>query len=151
MRIEPITAQNRAAVLALDVAPAQRRHIETTQECLEEANTSSSWHPVALYVGEDLVGFAMYGQFPGWTGADKTEQVWLDRLLIDARYQHKGYGNEALVLLLARLEAEYCTDRIYLSVYGDNDRAIALYAKHGFVFTGEYDTKGEKVMCRCTG
>lgn len=146
--IKPITDANRQAALRLAVAPAQQRHIETTQECLDEAATSPRWRPVGIYADDALVGFAMYGQFPAWIGEDTAQQVWLDRLLIDACYQGHGYGEAALTLLLARLEAEYGTNRIYLSVYGDNDRAIAMYEKHGFAFTGTFDTKGEKVMLR---
>lgn len=148
MNILPVTQESRPLVLALAVAPEQRRHIETTQECMDEAATAGNWRPVALWAGDTLVGFAMYGRFTDWIDGTRQEQVWLDRLLIDSRYQGRGYGEEALVLLLARLEAEYGCDTIYLSVYGDNDRAIALYEKHGFAFTGSHDTKGEKVMRR---
>lgn len=148
MKICPIDNRSLNAVLALDVAPDQKRHIETTKECLDEAAQDSRWCPVALYVDSAVVGFAMYGCFPNWIGEGKESQVWLDRLLIDERFQGKGYGEEALVLLLTRLEKEYDTNRIYLSVYEDNDRAILLYKKHGFHFTGERDTKGEKAMMR---
>lgn len=146
--LRPVTDVNRAQVLALAVAPGQRRHIETTAECLAEAAQDARWRPVGLYHGEVLVGFAMVGAFPGWTGSDTEQQVWLDRLLIDARYQGCGYGEAALCALLESLEATYGTGKIYLSVYEDNDRAIAMYEKHGFRFNGERDTKGEHVMVR---
>ena len=37
-------------------------------------------------------------------------------------------------------------DRVFLSVYDDNQGAIRLYEKLGFAFNGELDTKGERVM-----
>lgn len=146
MHLAPVTGENLAAVLALRVAPEQQRHIETTEECLGEATTSPRWRPMALYEEEALVGFAMYGAFPRWIGEGGEEQVWMDRLLIDQRYQGRGYGETALRLLLERLIAEYAPRWIYLSVYGDNAAAIALYRRYGFYFTGELDTKGELVM-----
>lgn len=146
--LRPVTDQNRADVLALSVTPAQRRHIESCAECLREADSDARWRPVALYADGALVGFAMYGAFPGWTGCDRARQVWLDRLLIDARHQGRGHGEAALALLLDTLAREYATDTIYLSVYEDNDRAIAMYERHGFQFNGELDTKGERVMVR---
>lgn len=146
--IRAINDANLPAVLALSVAPGQRRHIETTAECLAEADADARWCPVALCHGDTLVGFAMYGAFPGWTGTDRSRQVWLDRLLIDQWYQGRGYGEAALIALLGRLEKVYATDDIYLSVYGDNAPAIALYERHGFAFNGELDSKGEKVMVR---
>lgn len=148
MTIKPITPDNLQAVLALSVAPDQMRHIETTQECLDEAAQDARWRPIALVEDENIVGFAMYGSFPAWIGHSGDQQVWLDRLLIDARFQGRGLGEGALRMLLARLAEEYDTNVIYLSVYGDNAKAIALYEKYGFVFTGELDTKGEKVMRR---
>lgn len=149
--IEPVTQANRRAVLALDVRPAQRRHIETTAECLAEADETPLWRPVALMSGGDLVGFAMYGRFPAWIGDGGGMQVWLDRLLIDARHQGRGLGEAALAALLVRLRGEYGDTPVYLSVYGDNAPAIRLYAKYGFAFTGELDTKGERVMRREAG
>ncbi|MDL2317493.1 GNAT family N-acetyltransferase [Eubacteriales bacterium OttesenSCG-928-A19] len=137
-----------AEVLALEVLPEQRRHIETVQECLDEAKDDARWRPVALFAGSALVGFAMYGQFPSWLDASRDTQVWLDRLLIDRRYQGKGYGEQSLRTLLSRLRTEYGDGHVYLSVYGDNDRAIALYKRYGFAFTGALDTKGERVMRR---
>lgn len=151
LSIRQVTDENREAVLSLAVAEDQRRHIETTRECLAEAAEEPRWHPVAVYADSTIVGFAMYGAFPGWTGADHSLQVWLDRLLIAEPYQGKGYGRQALVMLLDRLADEYGCNDIFLSVYGDNERAIALYKRYGFRFTGEFDTKGESVMrCRWT-
>lgn len=146
LSIQPVTDSNRDAVLHLQVTPDQQRHIETTAECLAEAAGEARWHPVALKADGTLVGFAMYGAFPAWITPEAGEQVWLDRLLIDARHQGHGYGERALALLLAHLQAQYGTDTIYLSVYADNDIAIRLYQKYGFAFTGGVDTKGEKVM-----
>ncbi|WP_257125362.1 GNAT family N-acetyltransferase [Bhargavaea cecembensis] len=41
---------------------------------------------------------------------------------------------------------EYGEQPIYLSVFPDNEAAIHLYEKLGFVLLDEYDTKGEQVM-----
>lgn len=150
LSIVPVGPENLDDVLALDVHPDQRRHIETTRECLAEAAAEPRWRPVALVAGGVVIGFAMYGRFADWVDDTGMMQVWLDRLLIDGRHQGKGYGEEALVRLLDRLEAEYAADAVYLSVYADNRQAIALYEKHGFRFTGGVDTKGEKVMRRCS-
>ncbi len=59
----------------------QENFIETVEECLKEADTYEGWHPVAIYHNEDVVGFAMYGSF----GPNK--DTWIDRIIIDERYQ----------------------------------------------------------------
>lgn len=114
--------------------------IETTAECLREADGEESWRPVGIYDGETPVGFAMYGYFP------QDGRLWLDRLLIDARHQGRGYGKRALRLLIGRLFEEYDIDRITLSVYPQNTMAKALYERHGFRLTGALDKLGELIM-----
>lgn len=145
LKIEPITPRNRADVLALSVAPGQRGFIEPTAQCLLEAERLSLWRPVGIYDGDLPVGFAMYGLFPD-EGEDG--RVWLDRLLIDRRYQGRHYGEGALLLLLERLSAEYGRATVYLSLYPDNHLARKLYLRHGFAFNGESDEHGELVMVK---
>ena len=72
--------------------------------------------------------------------------MWLDRILIDRRYQKKGYGKAAVLALLKRLQLEYGNKQIYLSVYENNEAAVNLYQQTGFQFNGKLDTKGEKIM-----
>ncbi len=144
LHLEPVTALNRADVLALNVAPSQEGYVETVAQCLAEADSTRCWRPIAIYDGPTLVGFAMYGFFWQYLPFGR---LWLDRLLIDQRYQGQGYGKAAFTALLHRLYAEYPHRRkIYLSVIEANVPAICLYSQFGFQFTGELDTHGEKVM-----
>ena len=73
-------------------------------------------------------------------------ELWLDRLLIDKKYQKKGYGKMAISALIQKIIKEYNCKKIYLSVYDVNKIAIHIYQKMGFYFNGKYDTKGEKIM-----
>ena len=142
MRIIPITNQNRKEAEALQVQPFQINYIESVAECMQEADEIQDWHPVGLYVDEELVGFAMYGNI----SEPKYTRLWFDRLLIDQRYQSRGYGSLAFEIVLEEIKKTYPGKDIYLSVYDDNIRAIQMYIKHGFAYTGELDTKGEKIM-----
>lgn len=145
LHLERITKENREKALALRLAPGQEGFIETIQECLEEADGLSLWNPVGIVLGEDWIGFAMYGQFPR---EGESGRVWLDRFLIDRRWQGKGYGRAALHLLLNELIQKYGREEIYLSLYEDNEGALSLYQKTGFDWTGERDIHGERVMAR---
>ena len=140
LHIEPVSASNRAAVLALRVAPGQEGFIETTAQCLDEAAAEPTWRPVALCDGGQVVGFAMYGRYRHY------RRVWLDRFLIASAHQGRGYGRRFLARLIDRLFAEYRCDRLYLSLFDDNRRAWALYQSFGFRPTGGRDTGGEAVM-----
>ena len=120
--------------------------IETTAQCLTEADKLSVWRPVGIYHKETLIGFAMYGLFLEYP---PNGRVWLDRLLIDAPFQGKGYGKAALQLLIQRLWKEYHYPEIYLSLFAGNDAAEHLYRSFGFEYIGEKDTGGEDVMKLC--
>ena len=74
--------------------------------------------------------------------------MWLDRFLIDKRFQGRGYGKPTLKLLIERLVNEYNCTKIYLSIYDDNVNAIKLYEDLGFKFNGELDINGERVMVK---
>ena len=143
LHFEPITAKNRLQAEMLNLFPEQCGFIESVKECLAEADEVSEWKCVGIYDANVLVGFAMYGKFeePLPYG-----EVWLDRLLIDKKYQNMGYGKAAVIGLLKKLRREYNCPNIRLSVYDSNTVAVRLYEKIGFCFNGELDTKGEKVM-----
>lgn len=146
LTIRPVTEQNREEILSLKVKHGQEHFIETTAQCLTEADKLSVWRPVGIYDKETLIGFAMYGLFLEYP---PNGRVWLDRLLIDAPFQGKGYGKAALQLLIERLWEEYHYPEIYLSLFAGNDAAEHLYHSFGFEYIGEKDTGGEDVMRLC--
>ena len=81
LRLEPVTQENRLAVLGLRAGTGQEGFVETVSACLDEAAQRADWRPMAIYDGTAVVGFAMYGYFWEYPPAGR---VWLDRLLIDA-------------------------------------------------------------------
>ena len=129
LHFEAVNSRNRAEVEHLEVFAEQSGFIESVTQCLQEADKLELWRPIGIYFPEPAPG-----------------QVWLDRLLIDKKYQGKGYGKRVVLALLDRLRTEYSCDTIYLSVYEANSHAIHLYQQIGFHFNGEYDTNGEHVM-----
>lgn len=143
LHFEPVLPANRREVERLQTLPEQAGFIESVRDCLTEADEYPEWKPVGIYDDELLVGFAMYGYF---ADLQPEGEVWLDRLLIDRKYQKKGYGKAAVLALLERLRREYGKDQIYLSVYDNNTAAIAMYQQLGFHFNGKCDAKGEKIM-----
>lgn len=134
---------NYSKVLQLSIKENQQGYVESISECLKEADELSLWKPTAIYDDEQLIGFAMYGL---WKEEGSHGRVWLDRYLIDYRYQGKGYGRQALKALIDLIFTIYKCEEIYLSVYEDNIAALSLYKSVGFVFNGEKDIHGELVM-----
>ena len=144
IEIREVNEENLEEVLGLDVAESQQSFIESTRECLEDALNYKNYVPVGLYREKVLVGFAMYGSF----GEGENTRVWLDRFLIDQRFQNQGLGHLMLEKLIEHLEAVYACENLFLSLYKDNKKALHLYEKFGFKFTGERDVNGEEIMVK---
>ena len=122
LHFEVVNNRNRKEAEDLSVFSEQSGFIESVSECLKEADELKLWRPVGIYDGSTLIGFAMYGYFP----EPAPGQLWLDRLLIDKKYQGKGYGKQAVLALLDKLRTEYQRDTVYLSVY---EMYILVYMK----------------------
>ncbi len=87
----------------------------------------------------------MYGL---WKNEGKYGRVWLDRFFIDKIFQNKGYAHIVLPILLNKIKNTYGYNKLYLSVYKNNEKAIRLYKSFGFEFNGELDINGELVMVK---
>lgn len=139
----PVNQKNIEQVEKLHISEAQKGSCETVRECFDEALIFQLWRPVAIMIDNELVGFAMYGL---WLYEGDHGKVWLDRFFIDENHQGKGYSKAVLPVLINHIVSIYNYDELYLSVYEDNAIAIHLYEQLGFVFNGELDINGEKVM-----
>ena len=81
LRLEPVTQENRLAVLGLRAGTGQEGFVETVSACLDEAAQRADWRPMAIYDGTAVVGFAMYGYFWEYPPAGR---VWQSRRGISA-------------------------------------------------------------------
>ncbi|MGM0865158.1 MAG: GNAT family N-acetyltransferase [Bacillota bacterium] len=131
---------NELILKEIKLKPGQEKFIETVDECLIEAKTYHEWHPVAIYYGVEIIGFAMYGSF----GSNK--ETWIDRIMIDEKFQGKGFGRIAMMKLIDKVSKEYEVNVIYLSIVEENSIAFSLYKSIGFEFMNERDQNGEQIF-----
>ncbi|WP_332648504.1 GNAT family N-acetyltransferase [Lysinibacillus sp. 54212] len=96
---------------------------------LVQAQYEKNWITKAIEVDTVLVGFTMYGKEPD------EEQYTICRLMIDYKYQGKGYGRKAMEIILAALKSKQDGLDIYLSVEPQNIVAKKLYESCGFIST----------------
>ena len=140
IHLEPITPENWR--IPLEVRPEQEAFVASTTTILARAwaYREERSRVFMIYHEETPVGMAMYRDYE-----DEDESCYdFDQLLIDARYQGKGYGTEAIRKILAMMEAEGKYDKVVLCYVDGNDGARRLYEKFGFYETWIED--GEIVM-----
>ena len=113
LEFRSVDRNNFRDILKLSVGEGQEHFVATNAYSLSQAKAQPECVPFASYDGETLVGFCMYGMDVG------DREYWIYRLMIDRAYQSRGYGREALSLLLERLQAD-CSHPVsytHLDVY----------------------------------
>jgi diamine N-acetyltransferase len=129
--LRPIAPDNWRACIQLNTTEVPRHFVASMVYSLTQAYVEPWWTPLAIYADETPVGFVMYRQLPG------TDITWIQRIMIDARYQTKGYGRAAMEAVIARIRQQEGGREIRLSYYPDNTVAAHLYEYLGFRPTGE--------------
>ena len=129
--LKQINKENIDEIINLKVGKQQERFVSTVAESLAQAVVyKDTAFPFAVYENDTPVGFIMLGYY------EKKRYYTLWKLLIDEKYQNKGYGQAALKLGIGYLKDNYKADRVYTGVASDNEVAKHLYSSFGFVETG---------------
>ena len=144
VQLKPVTGENLDEVLALKVHESQAGFVSTTAESLAQAYVyPETAFPFAVYDDQTVVGFIMMGYYE----AKQYYTLW--KLLIDERYQHRGYGGKALELGIAFLKEKFRVKEIYTGVIPENQAAKELYHSIGFEETGLFENGMEELCLRC--
>ena len=150
LRLEKVSIDNFIPLIKLKVRKDQENFVASNVGSIAEAYVASISggypQPFGIFLEDKPVGFLMIGYYPNLEYAkkyaDKDEAtpyfmnqsylIW--RLMIDKKYQGKGYGKQALQLALDYIytfpvgKAKY----IWLSYEPSNETARNLYRSFGF-------------------
>ncbi len=141
IELREITMENFRECIGLSVAEGQRGFVASNMYSLAEAKADGVSNPLAIYSGDTMVGFIMYC-FDTESGTGH-----IDRLMVAADHQRRGYGRAAMTEVIDRLRNTSGCLRIRTSFEPTNTVADALYHSLGFHRTGEVDN-GEIVVDR---
>ena len=136
--IYPVTRENWLALIKLQVREDQRHFVASNVFSIAQAQFGDDYeghwelHPFGIYEGDDPVGFLMYGH-----NFDHPQyQVFILRLMVDEKFQGKGYGRSGMEKLLKLLRSDERIQSVGISYEPENAAARQLYASLGFVETG---------------
>ena len=139
--LKEITKANYQQSIKLKVIPEQEGFVAPNVYSIAQSKFYSSWKPTAIYKGDDMIGFLMYGEDDVNEG-DGT--IWIIRLMIDEKYQRNGFGKSAMIKLIEHIKSNYGQDELFVSFVPDNSGAKYLYESLGFKNTGKVE-QGELV------
>ena len=154
LKLKNINRKNVGEILKLEVFDNQKRFVAPNSISIIEAyiaiTENNDVFTFCIYKDDTAIGFLMIGfdVNSGDEGAPRIAKgnynIW--RLMIDKKFQGKGFGKKAMDLALELINtfpcgtAKYC----WLSYESDNDIARQLYQSVGFVETDEKD--GEEIV-----
>lgn len=142
IRLEPIGPDNWREELA--VREDQREFVSEPNKILARAYAYRELGGEAkLILNDDIpVGMLLYHDWP------EAGQYVFSQLLIDRRYQRRGYGFAAARAALDEMRADGRYSRVCLCYIEGDEAARLLYEKLGFRPTGEAD--GDEILMDLT-
>lgn len=140
IQLKEIDRNNLDDVIHLSVSEKQKGFVASNLYSIAQAKAQPECIPMAVYNNEELVGFVMYCM-----DCDDNE-YWIYRVMIDEKYQGKGYGTKAVkeVINIIQRDKEY--HKVYISFEPENELAKRVYEKIGFKADGRF-IGGEVVYC----
>ena len=136
VRLEEVGADNWLAVRRLAVGEDQREFLDTAEGILARGYVYRDCRArvFAVFQENTPVGLALVRDLD-----EEPACYELQQFMVDARFQNRGYGTQALRLLLRLLEGERRYDGVEVCVKAKNAAALHLYQKLGFSDTGYVD------------
>ena len=127
IRLEDIDAGNWR--IPLSVSKEQEQYVASTTTILARAYAYRNARSQALLISDDEtpVGMVLYHD------EDSLDAYIFSEILIDERFQGKGYGTAATKLVLDRMKEDGRYHKVVLCYIEGNDAARKLYESFGFV------------------
>lgn len=141
VELRKVTKENLEELIRLRVAEDQASFVASNIYSIAQAYVYyKTFFPFAIYAEDHLVGFIMMGYY------EKENQYTLLRLMIDEKYQGKGYGKSALKLAINDMICNFGIKELETETNCKNFVAQNLYKSIGFKETGEI--RGDQICMK---
>ena len=114
IELRHVDAHNWRACADLEVALEQRDFVAPSRATSASVTTATCGSPLAVYAGDEVVGFVMWAVDPG------DQSGWIGGLVIDQARQRRGYGRATVEALTRRLLRTAGCDSCALSYSPEN-------------------------------
>ena len=143
--LRPLSDSNRRAVEALRVSPSQEQFVSSVADSLREAAEHPDAHALywAVHVEDTPVGFVMIADE---VASPEYIPHYLWKLLIEERYQRRGFGTATLDLIVEYFRGRPGVEVLNTSAGEGDGSPIGFYQRYGFERTGEIQF--DEVMLR---
>lgn len=130
--LREITRDNYKECCQLTLKKEQQKLVAPNAFSLAQSKYEPENIPLAICHEEEMVGFLMY-----CINAD-VGAYWINRLMVDEKYQRRGYARKAMAELLKTITSDTAHGKVYIDTRHDNSAAQRLYEQLGFARTDEF-------------
>ncbi len=136
--LRPVTKENWEDLIKLKVCEDQKHFVASNLYSIAQSRFGEEYEghwdlfPFGIYDGDTPVGFLMYGINVDHAG----HQAFVQRLMVDEKFQGRGYGRFGVEAILETFRATEFIKVVGISYEPENEGARKLYASLGFVETG---------------
>jgi histidinol dehydrogenase len=136
--LRDINADNCDTIGKLKVAGTQSSYIANNWASLAQVNyKGAAGSAYAIYADETPVGLTLLWDYRiDPDEEDRADQLYIWRIMIDEAQQNRGYGKQAIALIIAKAR-QLGVAQVALSHHPGNLGAGEFYKKLGFVYTGQ--------------
>ena len=147
--VRPVDKANHEAVLKLQVAAGQRHLVAPPDRSLAQVAYEPRGRALAMFDGDTVVGMMLL--YDARQDDDKpANQLYVWRLMVDARFQGRGYGRLAMQWVVDEARRGGYAE-VGLSHVDRPGHAGGFYEKLGFAYTGEVDEGERKMIFKLEG
>lgn len=130
LKLIDIDSENFWEITKLKVTKEQEEFVASNTFSIAQSKVQPECIPLAIYKDKTPIGFLMYCM-------DSIDnEYWIYRVMIDIKYQSKGYGRQAMELLINRIKEDKEHHIIYISFEPENQWAKSMYESMGFTPDG---------------
>jgi diamine N-acetyltransferase len=145
--LREITEDNRGAVESLAVSEEQSYYVASVTTSLQDAEDypdARAWYR-AVYADDEPVGFVMISDGITVDDPSYVGPYYLWRLLVDHRFQGRGYGTATLDLIVDHVRTRPDARTFLVSHVVGPTSPLTFYQQYGFRLTGEVH-EGEPIL-----
>lgn len=141
LSLKNITKENWLKAIALRVREDQVNFVASNAVSLAQLNFLENFYAKGIYLNDEMIGFTLYGI------DEDDHEYWIYRMMIDQKHQGKGYGTQALKLVIEDIKVIKGSSQrtITLSYEPTNKHAKHIYEKMGFQEIDGLIVGGEQV------
>lgn len=126
IKLRKINKHNFYEVNNLEVVEEQKKFVSNPFYAIAQSKYERWMKTHAIYLDKIVIGFVVFGLNP------ILNSYWIQELIIDKKYQNKGYGKIAMLILLKTLKEKYRCNKVFAGYKPDNFQSKNLCKSLGF-------------------